>query len=166
MCCPGKLLSQIYWFFLSSREFICPKILKTHMSRFEPNTSPQYPVNSLRWQKLTFSKLRFSKLKIFIFRSVFCKLQLTQTSLNFKTSCCNLKNKIVWGFFLLIFRFWDLFHFKQNCTPIFHVKRRDRKGINNFPPILLKSFMITTRECLSHFEKTFITESDSRRSSS
>ena len=66
------------------------------------------------------------------------------------------------AFFLFVFRFWDLFHFKQNCTPILHVKRHDRKGIYNFPHMLLKSFMITTRVCLSHFEKTFITESEKK----
>ena len=39
----------------------------------------------------TFSKLRFSGFKIFFTKSVFGELQLTQISLNFKTSCCNLK---------------------------------------------------------------------------
>ena len=39
----------------------------------------------------TFSKLRFSGFKKFVTRSVFGELQLTQISLNFKTSCCNLK---------------------------------------------------------------------------
>ena len=38
-----------------------------------------------------FSKLRFSGFKKFVTRSVFGELQLTQKSLNFKTSCCNLK---------------------------------------------------------------------------
>ena len=42
----------------------------------------------------TFSKLRFSGLKKFVTRSVFGELRLTQLiSLNFKTSCCNLKIK-------------------------------------------------------------------------
>ena len=36
-------------------------------------------------------KLRFSKLKKSVTSSVFGELQLTQISLNFKTSCCNLK---------------------------------------------------------------------------
>ena len=39
----------------------------------------------------TLSKLRFSGFKNLITRSVFGKLQLTQKSLNFKTSCYNLK---------------------------------------------------------------------------
>ena len=39
----------------------------------------------------TFSKLRFSEFKNFIARTVFGELQLTQISLNFKTSCCNLE---------------------------------------------------------------------------
>ena len=39
----------------------------------------------------TFSKLRFSGFKKFVARSIFGELQLTQISLNFKTSCCNLK---------------------------------------------------------------------------
>ena len=39
----------------------------------------------------TFSKLRFSRFKKFVTRSVFGELQLTQISLNFKTSCFNLK---------------------------------------------------------------------------
>ena len=37
----------------------------------------------------TFSKLQFSGFKKFVTRSVFEKLQLTQTSLNFKTPCYN-----------------------------------------------------------------------------
>ena len=39
----------------------------------------------------TFSKLRFSGFKNFFTWSVFGKFQLTQISLNFKSSCCNLK---------------------------------------------------------------------------
>ena len=39
----------------------------------------------------TFSKLRFSGFKKIVIRSVFGELQLTRISLNFKTSCCNLK---------------------------------------------------------------------------
>ena len=39
----------------------------------------------------TFSKLLLSKFEKFVNRSVFGELQLTQISLNFKTSCCNLK---------------------------------------------------------------------------
>ena len=43
------------------------------------------------WEILTYSKLRFSKFKKFVSRLVFGELQLTQISLNFQTSCCNLK---------------------------------------------------------------------------
>ena len=39
----------------------------------------------------TFSILQFSGFKTFVTRSVFGELQLTQISLNFKTSRCNLK---------------------------------------------------------------------------
>ena len=39
----------------------------------------------------TFSRLRFSGFKKFVARSVLGELQLTQISLNFKTSCRNLK---------------------------------------------------------------------------
>ena len=39
----------------------------------------------------TLSKLRFSGFKKFVARSVFGELELKQISLNFKTSCCNLK---------------------------------------------------------------------------
>ena len=42
------------------------------------------------WEKL-FSKLRFPKFKKFVSRSVFGELQVTQISLNFQTSCCDLK---------------------------------------------------------------------------
>ena len=38
----------------------------------------------------TLSKLRFCRFKKRVTRSVFVELQLTQISLNFKTSCCNL----------------------------------------------------------------------------
>ena len=41
----------------------------------------------------TFSKRRFSGFKKFVTRSVCGELQLEQISLNFKTSCCNLKIK-------------------------------------------------------------------------
>ena len=55
--------------------------------------------------KVTFSKLRFSKFKKFVSRLVFGQLQLTQISLNFKTSCCNLKirsgSKTVCGFSII-----------------------------------------------------------------
>ena len=39
----------------------------------------------------TFSKLRFSGFKNFVSMSIFGELQLTQISLNFKSSRCNLR---------------------------------------------------------------------------
>ena len=56
------------------------------------------------------SKLRFSKFKKFVSKSVLGKLQFTQISLNFKTSCCNLKIRVVGrnqceGFFYSCFIF-------------------------------------------------------------
>ena len=42
----------------------------------------------------TFSKLRFSGFKKFVIGLVFEDLQFTQISLNFKTSCCNLKIRV------------------------------------------------------------------------
>ena len=44
-----------------------------------------------REKKKTFSKLRFSNFKKFVNRSFFGELQLTQISLDFKNSWCNLK---------------------------------------------------------------------------
>ena len=41
--------------------------------------------------KVTVDVLKTLKFKEFISRSVFGELQLRQTSLNFKNSCCNLK---------------------------------------------------------------------------
>ena len=51
----------------------------------------KYLLKSYYLEKLTFSKPRFSTFKKLVTRSVFGELQLTQISLNFKTSCCNLK---------------------------------------------------------------------------
>ena len=47
----------------------------------------------LKVTKLMFSKLQFSKFKKFVSRSVFGELQLRQITLNFQTSCCNLKTR-------------------------------------------------------------------------
>ena len=49
----------------------------------------EWPLKRYYWEKLTFSKPWFSKFKKFVSRSVFGELQLTQISLNFKTSCWN-----------------------------------------------------------------------------
>ena len=54
----------------------------------------------------TSSKLRFFKFKKFFCRSALGELQLTQISLNFKTSCCNLKIGVklcVWLFYYFNF---------------------------------------------------------------
>ena len=70
--------------------------------------------NIYYWEKLTFSKLPFSKFKQLVTRSVFRELQLTQMSLNVKSSCCNLKirglgaNVCVWLYYY--------FNFERNCN--------------------------------------------------
>ena len=69
----------------------------------------------------TFSKLRFSGFKNFFTPSVFGELQLTQMSLNFKTSCCNLKirrlgAKLRVAFLLFNFeRSYDVLKSKRPC---------------------------------------------------
>ena len=70
----------------------------------------------------TFSKLRFSAFKKFVTRSVFGELQLTQVSLNFKASCCNLKIRglgakmCVWLFYYFNFkRNYDVLKSKSPC---------------------------------------------------
>ena len=50
------------------------------------NQIPIIYLNSSYWEKLTLAKLWFSDIKKFIPRSVFGEPQLTQISLNFKTS--------------------------------------------------------------------------------
>ena len=60
-------------------------------------------------EKVTYSKFRYSKFKQFVSWSVFEELQLTQISLNFQTSCWNLKinglgAKLCVTFLLLLFR--------------------------------------------------------------
>ena len=62
----------------------------------------------------TFSKLRFFGFKNFVIRSVFGELQLTQTSLNFKTRC-NLKI-CAWLFYYFNFeRSYDVLKSKSPC---------------------------------------------------
>ena len=51
----------------------------------------KYLFKSYYWEKLVFSKLWFSKFKKFVSRSVLGELYFAQVSLNFKTSCCDLK---------------------------------------------------------------------------
>ena len=55
----------------------------------------------------TFLKLRFSGFKKFVTSSVFAELQLTQISLNFKTSCCNLKIRDLEAKLCLAFLFFQ-----------------------------------------------------------
>ena len=77
---------------------------------------------------MTFPKLRFSKFKKFIFRSVFRELQLTQISLNFKTSRCNLEI------------FWSSSKTVCDFSVILILKRRSKKS--NSPCILLSKNII------------------------
>ena len=50
-----------------------------------------YLKGTIERKKKTLSKLRFSNFKKFVNRSFFGELQLTQISLDFKNSWCNLK---------------------------------------------------------------------------
>ena len=59
-----------------------------------------------------FSKLRFCKSKKFVSTSVFGELQLTQISMNFKTSCCNIKIRGLGAKVCVSFLF---FNFERNC---------------------------------------------------
>ena len=59
----------------------------------------------------TFSKPWFFGLKKFVTRSVFGKLQVTQRSLNFKTSCCNLKSEVWEQNYMRLFYY---FNFERN----------------------------------------------------
>ena len=69
----------------------------------------------------TFSKLWFSGFKKFITRSVFGSFWLSQISLNFKTSCRNLKIRrlganYVWLFYYFDFeRIYDVLNSKSPC---------------------------------------------------
>ena len=60
-----------------------------------------------------------------------------------------------------------MFPFDPPFVP-FRVKRRyithDGKGISKFSHTVSQSFMITTRVCLSHFEKMLINKTEARRS--
>ena len=72
----------------------------------------------------TFSKLLFSGFKKFVTRSVFGELQLTQISLDFKTSCCNLKIRSLgakmWLFYCFNFeRNYDVSKSKSPCILLY-----------------------------------------------
>ena len=69
---------------------------------------------------MTYPKPRFSKLKKFVSRSDFGERQRTQISLNFQTSCCDLKIKglmiCVWLFYFFNFeRNYDVLKSKRSC---------------------------------------------------
>ena len=101
-------------------------------------------------RKLTFRKLRFSKFNKIVTGSVFGEPQLTQISLNFKTYCCNLKNRglgpklCVWLFCYFNFgRNYDVLKSQSPCIllnkkntnfkgPVrsFHQKSRKKKIIS------------------------------------
>ena len=94
---------------------------------------------------MTYSKLRFSKFKKFVFRWVFGELQLTQISLNFKTSCSNLKIRgpgaKLWVAFLL-FLFWkELWRFKVTEFIYFYISKKKKKqpSFIHFCHLYLKS---------------------------
>ena len=101
-------------------------------------------------RKLTFRKLRFSKFNKIVTGSVFGEPQLTQISLNFKTYCCNLKNRglgaklCVWLFCYFNFgRNYDVLKSQSPCILLnkkntnfkgtvrsFHQKSRKKKIIS------------------------------------
>ena len=87
-----------------------------YLSKVISERNVKYLLKSYYWEKLTFSYLRFSKFKKFVTGSVFRELQLTQMSLNFTTSCWNLKIKGLGAKVcaaLLLFWFWkELWSFK------------------------------------------------------
>ena len=62
-------------------------------------------------EKMAYSKLRFSKFKNFVFRLIFGTPQLTQTSLNFQSSCSDFRLEIWEQNCLWLFCF---FHFERN----------------------------------------------------
>ena len=84
-------------------------------------------------EKVTYSKLRLSKFKKFVSRLVYGELQLTQISLNFQTSYCNLKVRGLGE--KLCVRLFYYFYFERNYgilkskSPWFLLKkmRRNRK---------------------------------------
>ena len=99
-----------------------------------------------------FSKLQFSKFKIFVSKSVFSKLQLTQISLNFKTSSCKLKitglGKNYMSFLSICVSFLRYLIYSRIVT-VFSCEKtlnitHNRKGISNFE-VYYKGTFITLR---------------------
>ena len=102
------------------------RLISKRMWKFYSNSSQQ--------EKLAFLKLWFCKFKKFAFRSIFGELQLTQISLNFKTSCYNLKirnlgGKRTWeAFFSITFHFWDI-SFQTDMYLVFSCEKRSFKAV-------------------------------------
>ena len=118
------------------------RLISKRMWKFYSNSSQQ--------EKLAFLKLWFCKFKKFAFRSIFGELQLTQISLNFKTSCYNLKirnqgGKRTWEAFFLLRFIFEIFHFKQTCTLFFHVKRGHLKLCS----LVVSNFCLETKGSLA-----------------
>ena len=71
------------------------------------------------WEKVKYSKPQLSKFKKFVSRSVSGELQLTQISLNFQTSCYNLKIRglgaNLWVDFLVFFFLEGIMTLKSPC---------------------------------------------------
>ena len=62
------------------------------------------------WEKVMYLKVHLYKFRNFVSKSAFGELQLTQISLNFLTSCCNLKIKGLWAKLCVAFLlslFWN-----------------------------------------------------------
>ena len=69
-----------------------------------------------------------------------------------------------------MFCFFKYFPLNRIITQFFIRKdifelTRDRKGISKFPQTVLRSLIIFTRVCLSHFEKILMAESRAQRRS-
>ena len=65
------------------------------INRLKSKGMPNNYLNITIEKKKAFLKLLFSVFAKFVSSSVFRELQLTQISLHFKTSCCNLKTRAI-----------------------------------------------------------------------
>ena len=130
-------------------------------------------LNNSHCKKANVSKLWIPNFNKFVSRSGFGEFQLTQITMNFKTSCWNLKieglgKNSYEAFFYLCFVL-EIFYFKQNGNPFSHVKRHYwiKLSIEKESPIFLTRFLTHLwyqRIFISRW-KIFITESGARRSS-
>ena len=89
--------------------------------------------SSCYYKKLTFSKHRFCRFKKFVSWSVFRDLKLTQMLLNFQTSCCNLKIRILGEKSCLDYfkRNYNVFKSKSPCILLnknINVNKNDKKS--------------------------------------